>query len=158
MYQFCLERICSSKSYVIKGCRQELMPVNITLLSEKRRGGVYRAGATIMVYTAIEQFCQHKTVKIPDCPRLTHNNMNHFQIFFNLWNQLIFTLMISWCFMENLNIRMYIPQPALDVDVLLKLLISQINPFKSNGFFHSYYLEKSILHFSGVRLIFSSLA
>ena len=33
-----------------------------------------------------------------------------------------------------------------------------INPFKPNGFFHSYYLEKSILHFRGVRLIFSSLA
>ena len=32
------------------------------------------------------------------------------------------------------------------------------NPFKLNGFFHSYYLEKSILHFRGVRLIFSSLA
>ena len=32
-----------------------------------------------------------------------------------------------------------------------------INPFKPNGFFHSYYLEKSILHFRGVRLIFSSL-
>ena len=33
-----------------------------------------------------------------------------------------------------------------------------INPFKPNGFFHSYYSEKSILHFRGVRLIFSSLA
>ena len=32
------------------------------------------------------------------------------------------------------------------------------NPFKPNGFFHSYYLEKSILHLRGVRLIFSSLA
>ena len=35
---------------------------------------------------------------------------------------------------------------------------SLLNPFKPNGFFHSYYLEKSILHFRGVRLIFSSLA
>ena len=33
-----------------------------------------------------------------------------------------------------------------------------INPFKPNGFFHSYYLEKSIVHFRCVRLIFSSLA
>ena len=33
-----------------------------------------------------------------------------------------------------------------------------INPFKPNGFFHSYYLEKTILHFRGVRLTFSSLA
>ena len=33
-----------------------------------------------------------------------------------------------------------------------------LNPFKLNGFFHSYYLEKSILYFRGVRLIFSSLA
>ena len=33
------------------------------------------------------------------------------------------------------------------------------NPFKPNGFFHSYYLKKSILHFRGIRLIFfSSLA
>ena len=31
------------------------------------------------------------------------------------------------------------------------------NPFKPNGFFHSY-LGKSILHFRGVRLMFSSLA
>ena len=28
------------------------------------------------------------------------------------------------------------------------------NPFKPNGLFHSYFLEKSILHFRGVRLIF----
>ena len=35
---------------------------------------------------------------------------------------------------------------------------SHINPFKPTGFFHSYYLEKSILHFRGVRLIFSSSA
>ena len=28
------------------------------------------------------------------------------------------------------------------------------NPFKPNGFFQSYYLEGSILHFRGVRLIF----
>ena len=33
-----------------------------------------------------------------------------------------------------------------------------LNPFKPNGFFHSYYLEMSILHFRGVRLIFTSLA
>ena len=32
------------------------------------------------------------------------------------------------------------------------------NPFKPNGFFHPYYSEESILHFRGVRLIFSSLA
>ena len=38
------------------------------------------------------------------------------------------------------------------------LLGTVFNPFKPNGFFHSYYLEKSILHFRGVRLIFSSLA
>ena len=30
---------------------------------------------------------------------------------------------------------------------------SNVNPFKFNGFFHSYYLEKSILHFRGVRLV-----
>ena len=41
---------------------------------------------------------------------------------------------------------------------VLELATNDINPFKPNGFFHSYYLEKSILHFRGVRLIFSSLA
>ena len=35
-------------------------------------------------------------------------------------------------------------------------MYTDINPFKPNGFFHSYYLEKSILHFRGVRLIVSS--
>ena len=37
-------------------------------------------------------------------------------------------------------------------------IFRKLNPFKHNGFFHSYYLEKSILHFRGVRLFFSSLA
>ena len=40
----------------------------------------------------------------------------------------------------------------------LDSLGSILNPFKPNGFFHSYYLEKSILHFRGGRLIFSSLS
>ena len=34
------------------------------------------------------------------------------------------------------------------------LCISMFNPYKPNGFSHSYYLEESILHFRGVRLIF----
>ena len=33
-------------------------------------------------------------------------------------------------------------------------IISVFNPFKPNEFVRSYYLEKSILHFMGVRLTF----
>ena len=53
-----------------------------------------------------------------------------------------------------------INKTQLSIKVVLdsKILNKIINPFKPNGFFHSYYLEKSILHFRGVRLIFSSLA
>ena len=48
---------------------------------------------------------------------------------------------------------------SLRKSCLISLLsFLDLNPFKPNGFFHSYYLEKSILHFRGVRLIFSSLA
>ena len=50
---------------------------------------------------------------------------------------------LSQCSMERV--------PNLEIVLLL-------NPYKPNGFFHYYYLEKSILHFRGVRLIFSSLA
>ena len=54
------------------------------------------------------------------------------------------------------------PDMTLDVYRGRKTTKQQQNqivyPFKPNGFFHSYYLEKSILHFRGVRLIFSSLA
>ena len=39
-----------------------------------------------------------------------------------------------------------------------KIFFELFNPVKPNGLFHYYYLEKSILHFRGVRLIFSSLA
>ena len=42
---------------------------------------------------------------------------------------------------------------------LSRCLYFTINPFKPpNGFLHPYYSEESILHFRGVRLIFSSLA
>ena len=37
---------------------------------------------------------------------------------------------------------------------IVSCIIWSINPFKPIGFFHSYYLKKSILHFRGVRLIF----
>ena len=35
----------------------------------------------------------------------------------------------------------------------LKVYPFTFNPFKPNGFFHPYYLDESILHFKGVRLI-----
>ena len=57
------------------------------------------------------------------------------------------------------------PDMTLDVYRGRKTTIQQqqqqictlVNPLKPNGFLHSYYLEKSILYFRGVRLIFSSL-
>ena len=73
-----------------------------------------------------------------------------------------------FCPADNVKIKVFFMSQRLEEkkyekkfkerSVKLSMNNKVFNPFKTNGFFHSYYLEKCILHFRGVRLMFSSLA